>query len=833
MDPSARHLIISTESGDSYYLYKKWKKPKHLTKFRGVLIESIAWGRPRNSNDFSTGTLLIGSKQGHIFEAELQPTEDFFKKEEKYFKQVHSIVEDDMPITGIFYEAFPGSTRRYIVLVTTPDRLYQFIGNCSENSSEAGMFGDLFRNYDSNAGFQEIPRGDLTSSELRVWSPYQEDGYPSKPTKFAWLTGSGIYTGALSFGSQGVGDTIIESAVLLPYPMSVTSPDSAAEIPTFIALSEFHFILLFKDRVKAVCELNSELVYEEEIPLYPKSHGEFVIGMTTDVLKGTLWVFTNMVLYELLITEEDRDVWKLYLKKSNFDSAMTYAKTEADRDVIVTTQAEFYFNQKRYQLSANYFAQSLSLSFEEVALRFLEQNETLALKQFLLKKLERLKRSLNTLQDNLSSLEATEGSTEKKVSAEEYQLLKDEFYLFLKNYKDRLDISISYNIFESHGRIEELLYFAEAIGDFERVVVHWTTEKKWVKALEFINKQFSSVLIEGAPSETVNLWMKETKLDPRNLLPALLKYELSSPVGQNHAIRYLNYVINKLGNVDPAVHNYLLSLYVSQATHDNERGLLDFIYSQKERPCYDLQYALRICSNQGLKQSCISIYSLMGLYEQAVSLALKHQDLELAQINADKPVDDDMLRKKLWLLIAKHVIDERRDIKQAISFLKNCELLKIEDFLPCFPDFVLIDDFKDELCAALEDYNSHIDNLKSEMDEATKSAESIRHDIRELKNRYSVIPSTEKCFICTNPLMTRQFYIFPCQHVFHHDCLMSEVVKSVHSAKGKRILDLNEKIQRLSLSEKAAGSKARQGAKSESLLEFKVFVRQSILFGPN
>lgn len=53
-----------------------------------------------------------------------------------------------------------------------------------------------------------------------------------------------------------------------------------------------------------------------------------------------------------------------------------------------------------------------------------------------------------------------------------------------------------------------------------------------------------------------------------------------------------------------------------------------------------------------------------------------------------------MLRKKLWLSIAKHVIQENKDTKGALEFLKQSNLLKIEDILPFFPDFVLIDDFK-------------------------------------------------------------------------------------------------------------------------------------------
>ena len=170
----------------------------------------------------------------------------------------------------------------------------------------------------------------------------------------------------------------------------------------------------------------------------------------------------------------------------------------------------------------------------------------------------------------------------------------------------------------------------------------------------------------------------------------------------------------------------------------------------------------------------------MGLYEQAVDWSLEVNDmwckcngslhylrvtgfqindLELSRIYAEKPEEDDTLRRRLWLRIARYVIEKKQDIKQyvfgmllthspaakgqwhgeyrAIEFLRLSQLLKIEDILPFFPDFVLIDDFKEEICAALEDYNTHIESLKAEMDEATKSAESIRQDIRELRNRWA------------------------------------------------------------------------------------------------
>jgi hypothetical protein len=53
----------------------------------------------------------------------------------------------------------------------------------------------------------------------------------------------------------------------------------------------------------------------------------------------------------------------------------------------------------------------------------------------------------------------------------------------------------------------------------------------------------------------------------------------------------------------------------------------------------------------------------MGLYLQAVELALKHGNVELASVIADRPEEDPELRKKLWLAVAKEVIRRAKDIR--------------------------------------------------------------------------------------------------------------------------------------------------------------------------
>jgi hypothetical protein len=81
----------------------------------------------------------------------------------------------------------------------------------------------------------------------------------------------------------------------------------------------------------------------------------------------------------------------------------------------------------------------------------------------------------------------------------------------------------------------------------------------------------------------------------------------------------------------------------------------------------------------------VLIYSIMGLYEEAVDLSLKI-DIDLAKENADKPEDDEALRKKLWLKIARHVVEEEKDIKKYedlfFSFFFSLLLLCVRKYSP-------------------------------------------------------------------------------------------------------------------------------------------------------
>ena len=76
---------------------------------------------------------------------------------------------------------------------------------------------------------------------------------------------------------------------------------------------------------------------------------------------------------------------------------------------------------------------------------------------------------------------------------------------------------------------------------------------------------------------------------------------------------------------------------------------------------------------------------------------------------------------------------------------------------------------------SLKDYNDQIDSLKDEMEKYTLSAEQIRQEIRSLKTRHGELRGDQKCELCDQAILNRVFYLFPCSHAFHADCLLTEV----------------------------------------------------------
>nr|XP_026695437.1 vacuolar protein sorting-associated protein 18 homolog [Ciona intestinalis] len=717
-----------------------------------------------------------------------EDTKFFGGSVDQYFKQVYKFASSNGrgdPVTGLEYfctASKQDGKNEYCIFAATPNKLYQFSGTMSPNSGEVPVFQAVFSLYTNTPPRHIHIPGIRDDSQLILLYSSKGSTVPV-PTQFAWMTAEGVYIGEIKLPSMVETSTSIQQRSLITNARLVHYPDTAADNTNpfadnsgevlNIVLTEFHLLLLYSDRLKVICSLNEQLIFED---VYSSRYGQ-LRGLVKDPAQGTIWAYTDGAVFKYKVVKESRDVWQMYLDMGKFDLAREHCRDNpANLDKVLTRQAEHEFSKGQYQESALYYAITQNC-FEDVALKFLRAGKEVALRAYLQKKLSNLKAGETTQMTMLSTW---------------------------------------------------LVDF-----DYERVVNHHIQNEDYTSALDALRKQnsvplyykFSPVLMQHIPQTTVNAWIQlGRRIDPRHIIPSLVNCtERGSETHWMEAIRYLEYCTTELECSDPAIHNYLLSLYAKHVPN----SVISYLRGQGDDSseiCYDVKYALRLClgnkdpsASETLHQACVHIYTVMALYEEAVNMALK-VDVELAKSIADRREleEDEETRRKLWLCIAKHIVQEDKDIKRAMKFLQESgDLLKIEDILPFFPDFVTIDHFKDALCESLAEYNKHIDQLKDEMNEATSSAHSIRANIQETRNRHLVVGGTDRCQSCDKLLLTRAFYLFPCQHAFHNDCMWKDVRPLLIDSKRDLADRLQQKLLTLNLSNDSTSKEERKTARQK------------------
>ncbi|KAH8673654.1 vacuolar protein sorting protein-like protein DigA [Xylariales sp. PMI_506] len=826
IDPTASHLLVCTSLGENYYLHSQSRQPRPLARLRGVSIESIAWNPSLPTA--STREILIGASDGNVYETFIESTHEFYRKEEKYLKNLQKF--PDGPVTGVWVDNLGGKSDVRRVLISTQSRLFHLVGKVGRSHQEGSgsIYTKLFEA--EQPAVHELSRGTGSAPSGLSVSPDPPDAktYDDaiQERAFAWLSSHGVFHGKLLNQpiSPDLGNRVYADSKLLPRAQVVTSETSTRKKTSgdFIeasALTEWHILSLVAGRVVAANRLTGSIVYDQAI-LDP---GQKALGIYVDQQKSTFWLFTAQEIYEIVVRDEDRDIWRILLEREQFGQALQHARTAAQKDAIATASGDHLVSKGLFAEAASVYGKS-SKPFEEVALTFIDNNQNDALRTYLLTKLSTYKRAsimqkmmiatwlveifmakLNSLEDTIKTEAELVENLNTDQSREQLSSVRDEFRSFVNKHKADLDRKTIYDVISSHAREEELLFFANAVNDYNYVLSYWVQRERWTEALNVLKKQtdpdvfyrYSSVLMTHVGHELVEIMMRHPKLNSRNIIPALLDYDrnFTGTLQQNQAIRYLQYAINQLHSTDAAVHNTLVSIYASHPSKD-ESALLSYLESQGDDPRFDPDFALRLCIQHKRTLSCVHIYTNMGQYVQAVDLALSHNEIEYASIIADRPMSNPALRKKLWLAVAKKVISQSNGIKTAIEFLKRCDLLKIEDLIPFFPDFVVIDDFKDEICNALEDYSRNIDGLKKEMEESSRTAANIQIDIAALDHRYAIVEPGEKCYVCSLPLLSRQFFVFPCQHAFHSDCLGKKVLEQAGVSKSKRIKECQVQISK-------------------------------------
>ncbi|KAF7550211.1 hypothetical protein G7046_g8082 [Stylonectria norvegica] len=826
LDPTASHLIICTALGENYYLHSQSRQARPLGRLRGVSIESVAWNPALPTA--STREILIGAADGNVYEAFIETSKEFYRKEVKHLKALHKL--PDGPITGLWVDNLQGKSDLRRVVIGTQSRLFHLVGRIGHGHDGSGsVYTRLFES--EQPVVHELSRTSPGATSSLLVSPDPPDAKPydddAPDRAYAWLTSQGVFHGKLYHApvDGNLGSKVFSESKMLPKSQIVTSDSSGKRKPTAetidaIALTQWHIVHLVGNRVVTSNRLTGERVSEHDVI----EQGQKPLGFSVDKQQNTFWLFTSQEIFEIVVRDEDRNIWEIMMKMQQFEPALRHAHTPTQKETVAAAYGDHLASKGHWNEAAPIYGRS-NKPFEDIALSIIDNNQPDALRKFLLTKLGTTKKSaimqrmmvagwlvevfmakLNSLDDTIITQAELSNNLNSTESRKLLEAVQKEYRDFIDKYKHDLDQKMVYDVISSHGREGELLYFASAVNDYNYVLSYWVQRERWAEVLNVLKKQtdpdvfyrYSSVLMMHVAPELVEILMRHADLKPRNLIPAFLEYNRTCSTSahtQNQAIRYLNYVVYQLNSKDAAVHNTLVSIYASHPSKD-ESGLLSYLQAQGDEPRYDPDFALRLCIQHHRTLSCVHIFTSMGQYLQAVDLALSHGEVELAAVIADRPMSNSQLRKRLWLAVARKVISQSNGIKTAIEFLKRCDLLKIEDLIPFFPDFVVIDDFKEEICTALEDYSRNIDGLKKEMDESSQTASNIKVDIAALDHRYAIVEPGEKCYVCGLPLLSRQFFVFPCQHAFHSDCLGRKVLEQAGVGTSSRVRELQMQIHK-------------------------------------
>ncbi|TIC72517.1 hypothetical protein E3Q00_03899 [Wallemia mellicola] len=804
VDPTLKHLIVvdTTENG-VHYIHTDTRRAKLLPKLSRLGLSTLHFVNTRSSSFQQSAVILVGTFEGNVYQSVINPNpSDIFRKnsEERQIKLLFSFKESIVDIRSHIND----DRKSAVVFVITKSRTYTFIGPFGRMDNDGGVgFEGVF----SQSPFSiKISESGLSSHTSFNYDVRLARNSLSPPKSIAWLCDKSLYNAKLDLSSHNP-EMVFQKSTLTDVDVEAKS----------ILLTEHHCLCLYQGGIKSLRLLDGAVIWDEPLP-------DTIIGMQRDDLCGTFWLYSHDSIYELTVRDEDRDVWTVYLSKREFDNALKVCKNTQQREIILAKQADVFFAQGKYIQSAQAYAQSTTKAFETVVLKFVDANERDSLRYYLSARLERTRKAdltqrmmlatwmleiyldkLNQLEDLMAS-ESTEDDTENAKT--EYSMMEDDLKTFLSTYKNNLDRKVVYDSFKIHGRYNLLLEYASYVEDWSTIVEDHVHSGRWNDVLETLPKQaltdkknetnrdlyyrYAFLLLREASEKTIEIWKREPRLELKRLIPALIQTEKLSKESRRCAIDYLLWRIDSDGSQEAIAHNLYINLLSKDS--ENEDELVEYL-KRTPTPKFDVDFALRLFDKRGLNKACIQVYAIMKLYDCSVDLAINSGDLNLAKVYADKPTDDPILRKKLWLRIARVIVQDQHDIKSAMQFLEGSDVLQLEDILPFFPSFEVVDDFKEEICNALDRYSSRIQDLQVDMDESARTSQRIKDEMEKLKDRYVVISPNEKCALSGKSISGCEFYVFPTQRVYRADALLERLTTYAEPSTLKRIIELQSEIE--------------------------------------
>ncbi|SCU93961.1 LADA_0G05776g1_1 [Lachancea dasiensis] len=653
---------------------------------------------------------------------------------------------------------------------------------------------------------------------------------------FAWIGGPGIVLGHVN-NSKEYQEVLSNANVLLGTEL----PSPSHRIKD-IVLSKFHLLVLRGNELLVINKLNNKVVAQKS--LWTQS-SEKILEFSVDYSQNppTIWCFSTSNIYEIILQDESEGIWDILCRLNRFDDALGVKDiSSTEKNLIYLREAEYLFSGGDFIKAAQCFGNSNTIGSATVALKFIKSSaETAALQAYLQTKLQHVKMTddngaqvnlltnwivwnyvqmLNEVDEDI----ATEQNNKNlELLNAKKSKLNSQLAAFFERNGPILDKETVYQILSHQNRKSEALTFAKLIEDYKYVLTYWIRSKNWYESLKILLRtqdldclyRYATTLLINSPDATVNTWIQIQTIRPSELINPLLTYFAKfqrsnagierSRAPTNYALKYLMWCFQEQDKdtLDMILFNTALYMMIASFdAGDKEDEIISFIENNLGH--FDHEFILRLSTKFQRNKVTIYLYSQLKLFEDAVSLAIQKGLLEEAKLvasNRDLEINS-RLRRKLWLKIAACMMHEHSDVKMTIKNIlqDSNDTLTIRDLLPLFDELTTIANVKDELIRDLEKHSTAMGRVSQEIQDSIKIKKEIAEDIESLKARYQTLEPGSSCAACGELLQTRKYYVFPCGHAFHTDCLMREILNSTDYSLRNKI----ESLQRSSAKIKSA-----------------------------
>ena len=100
--------------------------------------------------------------------------------------------------------------------------------------------------------------------------------------------------------------------------------------------------------------LTGAVVYDHTI----LEQGQKAVGLCVDIQKNTFWLFTALEIFEIVVRDEDRDVWKIMLDQQQFSAALQHAHLPEQKDAVAIATGDYLIKKGSYSEAATVYGKS-------------------------------------------------------------------------------------------------------------------------------------------------------------------------------------------------------------------------------------------------------------------------------------------------------------------------------------------------------------------------------------------------------------------------------------------------------------------------------------------